>query len=316
MILGVIASGIILFPQTTSSAGEIRVACSNTTEMPSLPSLALTDFPALAGDLPGILVTDRNSGGHLKIYYDARSERSARQRAACLGAQIGLLQDVLADNRRNVEWSSVVFAAPGYVAPSGGVTRWHVPINDGEIDPADDEMICVTLPHEQVHAFQMRAASMGHRWIMEGHATWAGSKVAMQLRPDLAEAETESLQEALRTTTEPLGLKRWGFPRIKRSAVRRQVPSDIQDRMDAEPDFWPAGAFEFKPDDFESDESNTRARYAAAAAIFAGLEIRHGLAAVQSWVRDATAREEPVTSAAMSSSAMTRFGEDISPLLD
>lgn len=311
------AFAVLASPLAVNAEDRIVAACSTTTDVPVLPGLTLTDFPAMEGDLPGVRVTDEASGDYLKVYYDPPSEQAARRRAACLGAQIGVLRHLLADVRRGTEWSSVVFAQPGYVPPrDGGPTRWVAEVRDGTLDTADETLVSVTLPHEQVHAFQSRAGARHQRWFLEGYASWIAASAAPVFRPDLAEVEARALSTALASATGPLTLKRWGFPSIRRSAVRRQVSPDLQARMDAEPDFWPEGAFSFNPEDFESDESNTKARYAAAAAVFEGLAKRHGAEAVQAWARDITAQEGGVSTADLVASIQARFGEDIGRLLD
>lgn len=288
-------------------------------EQPAVAGVTLTDVPAAPGDLPAIRAVNDASGAHMLIYYDAVSQAAARARAACLGLQLGLLEQETGDDRRDAAWDSVVFTAdPAYAPPrgEGHQGRWSVHTRpDGTLDAAAQRMVVGVMPHEQTHDWQGSNGARTPRWFHEGHATWIGLRATAKLDPDVAAARIASHEAAL-ADAEPLRLSAWGGVQVRPEAILRQLSPEDRARQLADPTFSPRGPFTFGPDDMVSDESNTPARYAGAWRIFQGLEDRHGAAAVQAWARDLTASEGRVANDRILSAARDRFGEDLTPLLD
>lgn len=288
-------------------------------DRPELAGIVLSDQPAGPGDLPAIRATSTATGAHMLVYYDAISEAAARARAACLGAQLALLEREVGDDRRDAEWDSVVFTADRAYAPpraDAARTRWPVHTSaDGGLDDAAHTLVVHVMPHEQVHEYQTRAGARLPRWFAEGHATWVGLKVEARLDPESARAEILKNEADLSGAVPPLDLAGWGGMQVKPEAVLRQLSPEDRARKLADPSFQPSGTFRFGPDDLISDESNTSARYAGAWKVFVGLEQRHGADAVKAWVAEVTASSERLTPAALVASAQARFGEDIAPLL-
>lgn len=307
--------GLLLAPPAVAEAQGVapsaNLACVGN-GVQALAGFVIEDQPPADGDLPSLLVTDSGSNANLTIFYQPDYEEMARSRAACLGVQLALLQHWLGDDRRGVEWDSVVFARSDYVSPrDGGPPRWLATQGD-----ETDAFVARTMPHEQVHRFQKRNGAVLPRWFAEGHAVWVAGHVIPALRPDLAAVEVAELDAALAELDGTPALRNWGAVRVKREAIWRQVPPDMQARMDADPTFSPPGPFSFGPGDIESDQSNTVARYAAAARIFAGIEMRHGAGAVQRWVSDLTASQGSVPNSRILESAQERLGQDLSHLLE
>ena len=314
-------SGLLALALAPSTAwAEVLAACrASPPERPARDGLRLEDVASQPGDLPAIRATHVSSGAHMLIYYDAASEPAARARAACLGAQLGLLEEALDDDRRDAEWDSVVFTVdPDYAPPraEGRQSRWsiHLPA-DGALNEAAERFVSSTMPHELTHDWQGRYGGRSPRWFHEGHATWVGSIVTAQLDAVTARSEAARHQAAL-ADAEPLRLSAWGGVQVKPEAILRQLSPEDRARQLADPSYLPKGPFSFGPDDMISDESNTPARYAGALRIFEGLEQRHGAAAVRAWVGEVTAREGRISTADIIASGRERFGEDLTPLLD
>lgn len=266
-----------------------------------------------------ILRVEAPRAAHMLIYYDAASEGIARSRAACLGAQLSLLQVDLLDTREGAEWHSVVFTAnPDYAPPSGPdrKVRWVVRTSAAGTEAANiDQMVLIVLPHEQVHDFQYRARARLPRWFAEGHATWTGLRITALLDPGRgAQERADRLRDRTRATG-PLALASWGSVRPRREAILRQVSAEDRARMEADPTYLPNRAFRFTTADLEGDESNMPARYAGALMVFDDLEARHGVGKVRAWAREVTLMTGSVTHTQLAESVRRHFDEDLDALL-
>jgi len=318
LILELVSAAVL----ASAPAGEndLVAACSAAIgETPRLPGLRISeDQPD--GNLSSLRLTNEASGGWMRVYFDAASGRAARSRAACLGAQIGLLEERLADDRREARWDDVVFTTDAAYAPPRGhevQNRWVIHLAaDGSLDEASEDLITTLIPHEQVHEYQKHAAPVGPRWFREGHASWVGFKVALQLAPDRAARQIAEREAARPTSSESLALGRWGGLQVRPEAILRQLSPEDRARKLADPTFQPNGTFQFGPDDVISDEGNAIARYAAAWQIFLDLETRHGEGAVRSWANDLISVTERLTNEQVVELARERFGEDLGLLLE
>jgi hypothetical protein len=325
LIASLAMAGMVAPPQPERKfVGEARVACAAPVgTRPRIKGIRIDPVIASAGDLPKLRITDVESGGWMYAYYDSTSERAARARAACLGAQLRLLDIELSGARRNAQWYGAVFAAGSYVSPSSEtVTRWHVPVrSNGALLEDGQDMVVLTMPHEQVHGFQMRAGARGPRWFNEGHAEWLSRFVKQAIAPAAAQKEVLRYEVDLAAATMPVALGSWGGLKIKREAIYRQVSEEERRKMEADPRYYPpmnARSFKFGPDDLTGDESDpsfTRARYEAAWRTFHELEAAHGKAAVQRWVMNLTSQAGDVSATRIKEQAQSEMGEDLSARL-
>lgn len=302
-----------------STQADVLAACSSAPgDLPTVAGISITD-EASTGEMASLRATSEASGAFLRIYYDAGSEAIARARAACLGAQLPMLERETGDDRRGAEWSSVIFTQDAAYTPPRGEnmkTRWPVTVlSDGNLSPAGHVMIVSVIPHEQVHAYQTRSGARPPRWLAEGHASWIQSRIVPQLDPQMDQGTREHRARELASVEGPINLAQWGSVRPKREAIMRQVSAEDRARMQADPNFHPTGAFRFGPDDFETDMSDQTANYAAAAAVFNGLEARHGTAAVQAWIAEISHSSGPITLPALVETVQRHFGESLSDLL-
>lgn len=286
------AAALALAAPDTPFDVQARAACSAPMGAEAeVSGVEVVSFPATGGDLPGLRVTHQPSGAWMNIYFDASSESAARARAACLGAELAYLHDATGDTRSDAQWAGAVFTADAdYAQPAGMTqTRWEIHTTGGEITDAVDEMLLVTLPHEQVHNFQGRHGAQTPRWFHEGHAVWVGRKVAQRVSPNRSALDAEAGAADLNASMEPVALARWGGVSVKREAILRQVNPEDRARMEADPTYMPKVSLTFGPGDMVSDESNTAARYEASWMIFRDIEAARGALAVQTWVRNVTA---------------------------
>ncbi|ATB38012.1 hypothetical protein CYFUS_003438 [Cystobacter fuscus] len=293
-------------PISPDFEAQARAACSAAVgKRPSVEGIRIDREPGERG-LSKLRVTDQKSTGWMYVYYDKVSERAALARAACFGAQLRLLSDFTGNVWQNAQWSSVVLTSDSkYIPPRDGTeTRWTVPIKrDGGIDAAGQSRIVTTMPHEQVHAFQRRAGADLVRWFQEGHAEWVGRKVTAAIAPDEADANAREYADALNASKTPVRLAKWGGLAVKSEAILRQISAEDRRKMETDPTYVPAGPFSFKSDDFESDESNTKARYQASWALFRDLEQKQGGGAVRDWATSATSHAGAVSSSEVVASA-------------
>lgn len=314
------AATVLLLTATADVDPDLETVCAAPTgQTPRVGGVSIRDEPAVDGDLAFLRVTSDESGAFMKVYYDAGSEAAARSKAVCLGAQLALLERETGDLRRDAEWASAAFVQDrGYVPPRGAdvVVRWPVSVEANGALPQDGHaMVVNVLPHEQVHTYQTRAGAWLPRWVAEGHATWVQGRIAPLLDPGVYETQVRYRETELATSESPLSLAQWGSARPRREAIMRQVSPEDRARMEADPNFLPTGAFRFGPGDLIQDEGNTIARYAAAAAIFDGLEARHGAEAVRRWISDLTSNPGPVTPPMLAESVQRHFGEEVGDLL-
>lgn len=317
-----VALGLLASPQNGDIAmrAQLREACSaDIGKKPEVDGIEVRLLPpSRNGDLSGLRVSHVRTGAWMTVFYDAVSVDVAWARAACLGGQIGLLAEATADARKDARWFSVAFTSDaGYLPPrDGSDTRWVVAtLPDGRLPEASQRKLLVFIPHEQVHSYQKRAGAQTPRWFHEGHAEWLGRKVTQEIAPQVAEEDSGRSEAALRASEVPVALKRWGGVRVKREAILRQVSEQDRKRMETDPGYSPPGPFSFGPDDMESDESNTAARYQAAWALFRDLEKAHGTAKIQAWAETLTGAGEKLTSDQVVASANAAFGGDIASRL-
>jgi|GEM_PF-770936 len=286
---------------------------------PMLPGIKVIAVPAVKDDLPYLRITDSRTGGTMNAYYDSASARSAWARAACLGAQIRLTDEQTGSRWKNARWFAVTFTRDlNYIPPrSDSEHRWTIATEaNGSLGTAGQTMLAVTMPHEQVHAFQMRSGTKLPRWLEEGHAEWVSRKVKSILTPEAAASDARGYEEALAAATTPLALAQWGGITVSREAILRQASQEDRRRMEAGPAYVPPGPFKIGPKDMVSDESNLMARYAGAYHVFSRLEKRFGAQAVSQWTADLTANQAKVDLACALASARATFGIDLSAELE
>ncbi|TLX22839.1 hypothetical protein [Thermomonas fusca] len=317
-----IALGLLAPSQNGDAAMRVQLREACAAEVGTKPKVDGVEVrlqpPPRDGDLSSLRVSHLRTGAWMTVFYDTVSADVAWARAACLGGQIGLLAEATADNRRGARWFSVAFTSDaGYLPPrDGSDTRWVVATSpDGRLPEASQRKLLVVIPHEQVHAYQKRAGAQTPRWFHEGHAEWFGRKISQEVAPQVAKEDADRSEAALGASEVPVALKRWGGVRVKREAILRQVSEQDRKRMETDPGYSPAGPFSFGPDDMESDESNTAARYQAAWALFHDLEKAHGTAAVLAWVEAVTRAGETLTSDQIVASANAALGGDMAPRL-
>lgn len=299
-------------------AEEAQTACSASTEQPTtVAGIAVRHINAEPGDLEIYRITDIDSGDWMDAFYDKPSQKAARSRTFCLGAQLKLLRRTLADDRVKVRWAAAVFTTdPNYVIPkSSSLVRWVVPVrSDGKLTIKGQEIVVSVLPHEQAHVYQLRNNSILPRWFMEGHAEWIGELITEIIAPKAAVTRRKSLDNDLKASTTPVALSKWGSIKVKSEAVLRQLPAAERAKFAADPTYKPSTegvSFSFGPDDMESDESNTEARYAASWHIFNAMEVKRGQHAVQLWVSALTARPGRVDAKTINMTAKVALGENL-----
>ncbi|MCX8477433.1 MAG: hypothetical protein MT490_16715 [Sphingomonas sp.] len=294
---------------------QARAACAAPIgARPRLPGIEIEAIDASDGDLPYLRITDRRSGGWMKAHYDAVSARSAWARAACLGAQLRLIGDETEEAWPSGQWFSVTFTAdPAYVPPRDARDRrWTVVTRpDGTLGAEGENMAVVTMPHEQVHAFQKRAGAQLPRWLEEGHAEWISRKITARLAPAAGQVDARRHADALAASTTPVELSKWGGVSVTRDAILRQASAEDRKKMEADPAFVPPGPYKISSGDLTSDESNIQARYEAAWRVFENLERAHGASKVQSWVRDLTATGGRVTPERIEDTGRLRLRENL-----
>lgn len=310
--------GLALLP-TGGFDAQARAACvASADARPNVPGIAIEAVGASGADLPYLRITDRKSGGWMKAFYDAKSADSAWARAACLGAQLRLIGDATGQAWRDGQWFSVTFTAdPAYIPPRDASDhRWTIQTRpDGTLGAAGQRMLVVTMPHEQVHAFQKRAGAQLPRWLEEGHAEWTSRKVVARLAPGEGRTDVQRYAEALAASTTPVELGKWGGVSVKREAILRQASPEDRRKMEADPSFVAPGPYKLGPGDLVSDESNITARYEAAYLVFDSLETAHGAATVQAWVKGLTASGGRATPERVEETGRLAFRENLGPRL-
>lgn len=296
-----------------ASIDQVRKACAapEGRAAPALPGIEVTAMPAAPGDLPFMQVVNRQTGASVRLYHDPSLREVARARAACFGGVLAQLPAAIPD-KPDVAWEPIVLTLDrGYIPPRDGVDhRWIAPRFTGKWDSEGVLFLVKTMPHEETHGRQnaLHPAPLP-RWFQEGHAEWAGLKVTEAVRPDLALAARQAHRKA---GVDHPRLGAWGGRRVKPEAIDRQLSPADRERVRREPGWAPPGPFSFSPGDFVEDNDNEGGRYAAALAVFDGLERRHGRVAVQTWV---TAVLNSPDSKDIVPLAQKILGEDIAPLL-
>lgn len=300
--------------KTDSFVEQARQACEASQASQPVDRISVEPLVAAAGDLAGFTVRDDQSGAWMTVFYDEASQATAARYASCLDAQLRLLHQKTADRRDNARWASVVFTRDAaYVPPrDGSDTRWTIQTRaDGAIDAEGLTRLVVTIPHEQVHAFQRRAGAITPRWFHEGHAEWVGRQVTRHISPLHADRHAADAHNALTATSAAVDLDRWGGVAVKREAMLRQLSPADRRRAEADPSFVPAGPFSFGPDDLESDEANAPARYQAAWQVFEALAEGSGDAPVRDWVREVTEASGRVAITQLEETAVSNFGRSL-----
>ena len=316
--LGNVGAVMLLFALVTPAAAAVPACITELDNMLPVEGVTVSDVANREGQY-GVLLVRSEHGAHMRVYYDAGSETFTRVRAPCLGAQLAILRKELGDTRKNPEWASVVFTTDPLYAPprdTDAKTRWVVYTNSSEPMETDPQvMVMSVIPHEQVHDFQYRADAYVPRWFSEGHASWMELRITASLQSsDDGSVRIETMKE-LSDASGPIDLINWGTVRPKREAIMRQVSADDRARMEVDPTYTPSGSYSFTSDDFEDDESNMGARYAAALLVFEGLEHRHGAGKIRDWVVDVTSVAGMVARTKLSESVRRHFNEDLETLL-
>ncbi|WP_292035667.1 MULTISPECIES: hypothetical protein [unclassified Brevundimonas] len=293
---------------------QARLACSAAPGSHVIDGIHIEPRPAAPGDLPGLTVRDEVSGAWMTVFHDAPSATAAARFAPCLGAQLRLLHYKTADVRSEARWASVAFTTDAAYQPprDGSETRWTIVTTaHGAVDDAALTRLNVTIPHEQVHAFQKHAGAVTPRWFHEGHAEWVGRQVTRALSPTHADQHAADGEDSLARSTVAVALDRWGGVAVKREALLRQLSPEDRRRAEHDPSFVPPGPFSFGPDDLESDESNAPARYQAAWRQFETLAREVGDAPVRDWVKAITETSGRVANTDVDQAAVVHLGRQL-----
>lgn len=318
---GIVSVGCSPLPSAFAVDDALQAACAaQPGDRPSIDGISVHDGPSAPGDLPSLRVVSDETGAFLRIYYDPGSQQIARARAACLGAQLALVERETGDQRLGAEWASAVFTQdPDYLPPSRDADvppRWVIAATpDGRLSTDGHMMVVHVIPHEQVHAWQMRGQAILPRWVLEGHARWVQNRIAPFLDPAMARSQAVVQAAEAAKTTGPVQLAQWGSEQPKREAILRQVSAEDRARMEADPNYFPTGTFTFTADDFEDNAVSIFARYAAAQAVFEGLEHRHGAHAVRNWMAAITGLDGPVSPEVLAASVRKHFNEHLDALI-
>lgn len=292
----------------------LRSACEpDSAPATVLDQVQIRAVQASANDLAYYEARSDATGGKVRIYHEPDLANAAASKAACLMGMLDRLSTVLPHMRNPVTWSPIVLTHnANYIPPRrDGELRWTTVFRSTAWEPANMRFLLLVMPHEETHLSQAMAGQPMPRWFAEGHAEWAGLQVTEQVSPALAAKDrADSREEARKLGAAHLGA--WGGVGVKPEAIERQLGPEDRARRKADPGFTPPGPFTFGPGDFTQDNANEAGRYAAALALFTGLEGRHGKAAVQSWVR---AVLEGKDAAQIVGLGKQIFGEDLAPLL-
>lgn len=318
LILFAVAASSILNVSRNLQQQVQRACIAPAGTQPKVAGIRIEQRRSNGRDLGILRVTDAASGGWMNVYFDQTASRIAKARAACLGYQIHLLAIATGNVWRTPQWYSVVFTkTANYIPPRRTrEKRWHIKVNkDGSLTGRSQEMVTLVMPHEQVHAFQQRAGATTPRWFHEGHAEWIARKIAKVIAPQAARAQDRGYSDALKALGRSPKLSAWGGVSVTREAILRQASPADRRRMEADPNFVPAGPFSFGPADMTSDESDTGARYEAAWRAFRTLEDSHGTRTVEAWAASITAGGGAVRNEEVLAQAHAAFGEDLAPRL-
>lgn len=316
--LAAIAAALMVSPSAASEPplDQVQRACSAAPgrAAPTVTGIGFKAMPAAPGDLPYIQVVDQKTGARVRIYHDPSLREVALARAACFGGVLTRLPSLIPNTPPGVTWAPIVLTLnEDYIPPrSESEHRWVAPRFNGTWNAHGISFLIKVMPHEETHGRQLASrATPLPRWFQEGHAEWVGLKVTEAVRPDLAAAARQEHQAAS-TALPDARLGAWGGRKVKDEAIQRQLSPADQERRRREPGWIPPGPFKFGPGDFVEDNDNEAGRYAAALAVFDGLERRHGREAVQTWVAAVLASADNKDIVPL---AQQTLGEDITPLL-
>lgn len=279
-------------------------------------TLKIAQLRTQTDDLPVLRTVDLMTGMVYRTYYDAAVEEVTHTFISDMAAMYRELAHLVAADPGLVEWAAVAFIKDSaYVPPRHGrEVRWSILIdNSGQLGSAGITDFYQILPHEQVHAVQGTFKPGLPRWFSEGMAEWAGLQVTQRRQPDLAERRRADLRHAYESINGPLDLSAWGGVTVKREAFLRQVTSEQRARIEVDSTYSPPGPFNFSPDDFISDESNTLARYGGSLALFEMLEAAAGHEKMRSWFRAVWQADGRLNTEALISLANEHTGIDLHP---
>lgn len=314
LFLGLLLTSVCTAAFAVASHQQLQDACKpDSARSTMLHGVQVRKIEASSGDLPFYEARSDATGSSVRIYYEPDLANAAASKAACLMGSLDLLSTKLPHLSGPIVWSPMVLTrVANYIPPKrDGELRWHTVFNSATWEQANLRFLLVVMPHEETHLSQDMGGQHMPRWFKEGHAEWAGLQVTEQVAPFLAATERAKSAEAFRKLgTAHLGA--WGGIRVKPEAIERQLSAEDRERRKKDPAFTPPGPFSFGPGDMVEDNENEAGRYGAALALFAGLEQRHGQAAVQDWVR---AVLEGKNAAQIVPLARKLLGEDLTPLL-
>ena len=251
-----------------------------------------------------------------RIYFDSTSRDIAVSSIPTIADMYAMLARDAGAAASQVEWAAVAFVADrAYVSPrKADEVRWSVHVDPtGKLGAEGERDLFFTVPHEQVHHIQESLAAGAPRWFEEGQAEWIGLRVTQQWRPLLAAKEQDDLATAYALT--PRRLAAWGAMHVKREVILRQMTTEQRDHIAKDSTYMPPGPWTFGPDDLISDESELRARYGAALALFSELEHRQGSAALVNWYGRLWTKRDGMSTDSLTASILANFGLDIAPIL-
>jgi hypothetical protein len=314
LLLGMLLATACGAALAVATPQQVRDACNpDSAPGTAVDHVQLRAVGANANDLPHYEARSNATGGSVRIYHEPDLADAAASKAACLMGMLDLLSAALPHVRGGVTWSPMVLTHDAHYIPPrrDREERWATVFKSRSWDPATIYFLVVVMPHEETHSSQTMGGNRLPRWFGEGHAEWAGLQVTEQIRPDLAKEERTRRAEAFRK----LGAARlgsWGGIRVKPEAIDRQLSAEDRERRKKDPAYVPPGPFSFGPDDMVQDDGDEDGRYGAALALFAGIEQRHGRAAVQAWVQAVLDGKDPAQIVPL---ARRMLGEDLTPLL-
>lgn len=279
-------------------------------------AVLLTQPRSSTGDLTSIRVMDPVRHLVFRVYFDSASRRVAEKSMPTIADMYAMLARDAGADAGQVEWASVAFVTDrAYVPPrNADDIRWTVNVErSGELGAQGEQDLFVTVPHEQVHRIQGSLAVGAPRWFEEGQANWIGLRVTQEWRPSLAARERADLTTAYALV--PRRLAAWGAIRVKPEVILRQMTAEQRDRMARDSTYVPPGPWKIGPSDLISDESELRARYGAALALFSTLEHARGSTGLVSWFQQLWAEHKPMSTDSLTASILVQFGLDVTQVL-
>lgn len=263
-------------------------------------------------NLTSVEITDRVSGAVFTVHFDRDSTSIAKESIPFLAFVYREVAQLLVVSPSNVEWDAVLFARNSKDLVLAN-KPWDMDVGvDGRLSESGDRSLHLTVPHEQAHSTQDGVKELP-RWFTEGQASWVEMKFAEKWAPKWARTLRDEYTAALKEFTAPIALGQWGGVIVKDEAFLRQMTPEqrVQFKKDG---VLPSGGghWSFKPGDYVSDESNIRARYAAALVLFERIEKQAGRDALQAWFKAVRGAKVPITNEAVASLALTHTRLDIS----